>query len=372
MANGGLREVENRWDVLMRIRASALLILLMVVTAGCSGTHKVADPPVSHTVALFLPHAGADRYEAMDRPYFKLRLKHLCPQCEVDYRNAGNKQEVQDQQVREALDKGAEVLVLDPVDSKNATGIVELAKRRNVPVISYDRLILNTQIDYYLSFDNVKVGYLAGTSLLEAMGEKAATGQILWVNGPPADNNAVMYKQGAHQALDGKVGVAGEFTMVGPQYSPKAVESWLAQIIPTIDVKKIVGVYCVDDVSAGLAANALAAAGATTMPPITGHNADIAGMQRMLVGKQYMSVYKPVQREAESAAQLAYDLLRGMHPQAPTTTDNKAGPQQSFLLEPQSITRNNLKETVIKDGFVTVGALCAAEYTEACRQAGIS
>ncbi len=261
--------------------------------------------------------------------------------------------------------------MVDVVDSKHATQIVDMAKSRNVPVISYDRLILGAAIDYYVSFDNIKIGEIAGQSLLDAMGPKAAEGEILWVNGPPADNNAVLFKQGAHSVLDGKVKIAAEYTMPGPGYDPRAVEAWLAQVVPTLDLSKIVGAYCVDDNSAGLVAAALTAAGMTTIPPTTGHNADFPAMQRMLVGKQYMTVYKPVPDEAKKAAELAYALLRGERPKAPTTIDNKAGQQPAVLLEPQAVTKDNLKATVLKDGFVTVGALCAAAYTDACNTAGI-
>jgi D-xylose transport system substrate-binding protein len=239
-------------------------------------------------------------------------------------------------------------------------------------VISYDRLILGAPVDYYVSFDNVKIGKISGQALLDGMGAKAATGQILMINGPSADNNAVMYRQGAHSVLDGKVKIAGEFTMAGPGYEVKSVDAWLKQILPTLDLSQLAGVYCVDDSSAGVVAAALTAAGLKTLPPITGHNADIPGLQRMLGGTQYMTAYKPVPKEAEKAADLAYGLLRGQREKASSTIDNQAGQQPAVQLEPQSVTKENLKTTVIKDGFVTVGALCAAAFTQACQQAGIS
>jgi D-xylose transport system substrate-binding protein len=207
--------------------------------------------------------------------------------------------------------------------------------------------------------------------LLSALGAKAANGQILWINGPVADNNAVMYKQGAHSALDGKVRVAAEYTMSGPAYDPPAVAAWLKRVLPTIDKRKIVGAYCVDDNSAGLVAAAFTAAGISPIPPITGHNADIAGLQRMLVGTQYLTVYKPVRHEAELAADAAYALLRGQRPAAPTSVDNGVGHQPAMLLQPRTVTRDNLKSTVLSDEFVTRGALCAAAYVDACRAAGL-
>jgi D-xylose transport system substrate-binding protein len=172
--------------------------------------------------------------------------------------------------------------------------------------------------------------------------------------------------------MDGKVTVASEFTMPGPAYDPSAVTTWIKNVLPTLDLTKIVGVYCVDDNSAGIVSAALRDAGVTNLPPITGHNADIAGMQRMLVGQQYATVYKSVVQEAERAAELAYELLRGRHPSVPATIDNRAGQQPALLLAAQIVTRDNLRDTVLKGGFVTVGALCGAAYTDACQQAGIS
>jgi D-xylose transport system substrate-binding protein len=351
-----------------------LAALVVLTLAGCGPATTVAPPaPRSgDRVAFFLPHAGADRYEAMDEPYFTLRLQALCRTCQVDYYNAGNKQDVQNQQAQEALDKGAKVLVIDAVDSKNSAGVVAMAQRRRVPVISYDRLILGAALDYYVSFDAVHVGRMQAQALLDALGPAAAGSRILWVNGPPNDFNAVLFKQGAHEVLDGKVTVAAEFTMPGPGYDAKAVDAWLRPVLPRLGATRIAGVYSVDDVSAGVVGAALTAAGVATLPPITGQNADIAGMQRMLVGKQYMTAYKPIPREAEQAAELAYALLRGQPPTAPARVDNQNGQQPAFLLEPKLVKRENLRETVLSDGFVTVEALCAAAYTEACKQAGIA
>lgn len=338
--------------------------------AGTAGTDLPSDGSGGR-IAFFLPHPNADRYEGVDLPYFSQRVKQLCGSCEVDYYNAGNKQEVQDQQVQEALGKGAKALVVDVVDSKHSTQVVEMANRAKVPVIAYDRLIMGAKLDYYVSFDAVKVGAQQGAALLEAMGGKASSGQILWVNGPQSDNNAVKFKQGAQGTLVGKVKVAAEFTMPGPGYDPKAVESWLAKTLPSLDVKRISGAYSVDDASAGMIADALSAAGIKTLPPVTGQNADISGMQRILVGKQYMTAYKPIHREAAKAAEVAVALLRGNPPKAPAQVDNGAGQQPAFLLESVPVTRKSIAK-VIEDGFVTAGALCAAAYTDACRQAGIA
>src|SRR5437588_314311 len=134
--------------------------LTLVALAACSGPAKQNAAAPAGRIALLLPELKASRYEAADVPYFSQRLKDLCPGCAVDYRNADQDPTKQASQATEALDQGAKVLVLDPVDSAAAGTIVTAAKARNVPVISYDRLILRVPVDYYVSFDNAKVGSL--------------------------------------------------------------------------------------------------------------------------------------------------------------------------------------------------------------------
>jgi D-xylose transport system substrate-binding protein len=356
---------------LYRALSVVVTLAVLVASGGCAGTPKQAAEPGGR-LAFFLPHAGADRYEAIDQPYFTLRMHELCPACQVDYYNAGNKHEVQVDQVRKALDSGAKVLVVDVVDSRNSADIVAMAAGKGVPIVSYDRLIVGASVAYHVSFDAVKVGHMQGQALLDAMGAKASAGRILWVNGPTTDQNAVLFSQGAHEVLDGKVQIAAEFTMPGPGYDAKAVDAWVQKTLPKLNPATVVGVYSVDDASAGVVGAALAARGVTALPPITGQNADIAGLQRIMIGKQYMTAYKPVPREAQTAADVAYAVLRGGKLNAPTTVDNRAGRQAAFLLDPVAVTRDNITGTVLRDGFVTVGSLCAAAYTDACQRAGIA
>lgn len=351
-------------------------VLAATTLAACGGTAgekanglRAGGP--SARVAFFLPRPTADRYEAIDLPYLGERLDELCPNCTLDYYNADQDQAKQDKQFAEALAKGPKVMVLDPVDSKKGAALIDQAKAKGVPVISYDRILWGKSFDYLVSFDHVEVGKQQGKALLDAMGPAAAGGQILWVNGPPNDANAVLMKKGAHEALDGKVGVAAEFTMPGPKYDT-GVEDWLAKTVPTLDVSKIVGVYAVSDSAAGMVAKALKKAGVTKLPPITGSNADVSGLQRLLTGEQYMTAYKPIQAEARKAAEIAFEIVSGRRPKAPATLNNEAGDQPAFFVPTEAVTRETIKGTVLKDGYLTVNALCAAAYTEACRSAGIS
>ncbi|MGI5243816.1 sugar ABC transporter substrate-binding protein [Dactylosporangium sp. CA-139066] len=352
------------------MRKALAVLLMTTLLAGCTQSlQSPSDNGPAARVALLLPERKASRYEAGDQPYFAQKLSELCPGCTVDYRNAEQSADTQLQQAKDALDQGAKVLVLTPVDSVAAGRIVTEAKSRNVPVISYDRLVLKTPVDYYISFDNAKVGSLQAAALLQALGPKAAQGEILWINGSPTDNNATLFKQGAHAGLDGKVRVAAESDTV--EWNPDNAKAWTARVLPTLKGRNIVGVYAANDGTAGAAIAAMKAAGLPPVP-VTGQDAETAALQRILVGDQYMTVYKAIRSEAETAAILADDLVRGKHPAQTATVDNGAGQIPSILLDPVTVTKDTIAATVVKDGFVTPSALCAGAYADACRAAGIA
>jgi D-xylose transport system substrate-binding protein len=355
-----------------RLTATALAAVAATTLAACSSGDDSSsgskDGGNAARVALLLPEDTASRYEAADAPYFTQKLKSLNPNITVDYRNAKQDAAAQLAQATEALDQGAKVLVLTPVDSAAAAQIVTLAKAKNVPVISYDRLVLGVPVDYYISFDNAKVGELQGNALLKALGDKASAGSILWINGSPTDNNATLFKRGAHQVLDGKVKVAAEFDT--PDWKPANAKAWAEKTLAGLGSTKLVGVYAANDGTAGAAIAALKAAGYPAIP-VTGQDAEVAALQRLLSGEQNMTVYKAIQPEAEKAAELAFHLLAGDRPTASSTVDNKAGQVPSFLLDPVSVTRDQLSDTVIRDGFVTVASLCAGSYAQGCSATGI-
>src|SRR5262249_54441822 len=143
------------------------------------------------TIALLLPETKTTRYETQDKPHFESKVKQLCPNCKIIYENADQDASKQQQQAEAALTQGAKVLVLDAVDAASAGAIVKQAKAQNVPVISYDRLVTGTPVDYYISFDNVRVGQLQGQALASKLkSDGKATGPIVMINGAPTDNNA--------------------------------------------------------------------------------------------------------------------------------------------------------------------------------------
>ncbi len=337
------------------------------------------DTSANGKIALLLPETKTTRYETADRPYFEERMKQLCPNCEIIYSNANQDANQQLSQAEAALTNGAQVLVLDPVDSASAASIADRAAAQGVPVIAYDRLILNTKnVNYYISFDNVKVGQLQAQSLVDALSNMQTQNPpvIVMINGSPTDNNAKLFKQGAHSVFDplvaaGKLKIAAEYDT--PDWSPDQAQNEMQQAL-TATGNKIDGVYCANDGTASGAIAAMKAANVSPLPPVTGQDAELTAIQRILVGEQYMTVYKAIKPEAYSAAELAFGLLTKADLSNVTngaTTNNGTADIPSVLLTPVAVTKDNIKSTVVADGFWTAAQICTPDYAAACQAAGI-
>jgi len=351
----------------------AAAAVLAVACGGSSGGSGSTTTTVGPKIALLLPDAITARYESKDRPFFEAKVKALCPTCPtVIYSNANNDAATQQSQAEAALTNGAKVLVLDAVDGAAAAGIAQKAKAQNVPVVSYDRLILNsTSVNYYISFDNVAVGKLQGTALLQALNGKTSPA-IVMINGDPADNNAKLFKQGAHSVLDGKVTVQKEYDT--PKWSGDAAQTEMQQALTALS-NKVDGVYAANDTTGGAAIAALKSAGLKPVPPVTGQDADLAAIQRIVLGDQYMTVYKAIKPEAEGAAELAVDLAMGKTVPSSMVNgkiNNGSTDVPSVLLTPTAVTKSTVATTVIQDGFWTKDQICTAQYAAACQAAGIA
>ncbi|MBV9175376.1 MAG: sugar ABC transporter substrate-binding protein [Chloroflexi bacterium] len=322
-------------------------------------------------IALLLPESKTARYETQDRPLFQAKLQQICSDCQLIYNNANQDATTQQSQAEAALTNGANVLVLDAVDGAAAAAIADRAKQANVPVIAYDRLITGTpNVAFYISFDNERVGVLQATSLLEALSGKTNP-TIVMINGAPTDNNAALFKRGAHSVFDGKVQIAREFDT--PDWSPDQAQTEMQQALTALN-NKVDGVYAANDGTAGGAIAAMKSAGVTPWPPVTGQDAELAAIQRILTGDQFMTVYKAIRPQAENAAILAFNLATGVTiPQSALSapTNNGATDVPSILLTPVAVTQSNIKSTVVADGFWTRDQICTSAYADACTKAGI-
>ncbi|MFL5820988.1 MAG: sugar ABC transporter substrate-binding protein [Solirubrobacteraceae bacterium] len=358
----------GRWiSIAVGALASAVL-----VAAGCGGGQ--AGGGGAGKIALLLPESKTTRYEQQDRPNFERRVRELCPRCQVIYGNADQDPARQQQQAEAAITQGARVLVLDAVDVESAASIVQRAKRARVSVISYGRLVSNADLDYYISIDPFKVGQQQGRALVDALRRQgSARPSVVMINGAPTDSNAGPYKKGARSVLEAAgVKVIREYDT--PDWSPDKAQQEMEQAITGAGKDGFDGVYVAND---GMAGGAIAAMKAAQIDParrpVTGQDAEAAAIQRILVGQQLMTVYQPIKRIAQTAADLAVPIANGRRPPdiARAKVSNGREDVPSVLLDTLVVTKANVKDTVIADRFLTPAQICRGEYAEPCRKAGV-
>ena len=371
---------QRRWSFFAVIAALAVAMSIAACggddddDGGGGGGGGGGGSGESGKIALLLPETKTARYESQDRPNFEAKVKELCPDCEIIYSNADQDAAQQQQQAEAAITQGAQVMVLDPVDAAAAAPLVARAKSSNIPVISYDRLISDADIDYYISFDNEKVGQLQGESLTKKLEDDSSQGDLVMINGAPTDNNATLFKKGAHSVIDDSpFKVSKEYDT--PDWSPDKAQQEMEQAITALGKDGFVGVYAANDGTAGGAIAAMKGNGINpSTRPTTGQDAELAAIQRILVGEQYMTVYKAIKPEAEAAAELAVALLRGEDPPSGLVNDKVANGMKdvpSVLLTPVAVTKDNVNDTIVKDNFWPVNEICAGKYASACKEAGI-
>ncbi|MFD8915315.1 substrate-binding domain-containing protein [Streptomyces sp. NPDC059575] len=323
------------------------------------------------TVGLLLPENQTARYEKFDRPLIEKKVSELTNgKGKVVYANAKQDATLQSQQVDTMITNKVDVLVVDAVDAAAIKNSVQKAHDAGIPVVAYDRLAQGP-IDAYTSFDNVTVGKTQGEALLKALGAKAKSGKIVMMNGSSTDPNAAQFKAGAHQVLDGKVNVGKEYDT--KEWKPENANSNMEGAISALGKKNIVGVYSANDGMAGGIITALKQAGLSNVP-VTGQDAELAGVQRIVAGEQFMSVYKPYAPEAAAAAEMAVSLAQGK-PLDSVAKDKVDSPTTkgvpSVLVPVTSLTKDNIKDTVVKDGVYTLADICTAQYKAACDKAGL-
>ncbi|WP_330458959.1 substrate-binding domain-containing protein [Streptomyces sp. NBC_00820] len=364
--------------IAMSVAASTMILSL----AGCgvldaTGSGASASPTKGDelTVGLLLPEKANTRYDKFDFPIIKSKVAELThKKGKVAYANADADATRQAGQMQQMIDERVDVILVDAVDSHAIAGEVRKAKDAGIPVIAYDRLA-EGPIDAYISFDNELVGEVQGRSLLEALGSKADTSdKIVMMNGSPTDPNAKQFKQGAFSELNGKVTIAKSYDTT--DWKPENATASMTEAINFIGKGNIAGVYAANDGMAGGVIKALKAAGLTTMPPITGQDAELDAVQRILVHEQYMSVYKSYPDEAETAAQMAVNKIQGKDIQFDALTQDRVDSPTdkqipAKLVQVTALTASNIKETVVADGIYSIGDICTARYKAACTAAGL-
>ncbi len=330
-------------------------------------------------VGVLLPESdSSSRYEAYDRPLLEQEIKQAVPGVTIQYANANNNAATQQNQAEAALTKGACILVVDPQDADQGAVIVQQAKASQVPVISYDRLIQDPDLAYYVSFDNVKVGELQGQYLADLY-QKGGNGlkkgaNLVVLAGAQTDNNALLFRQGALNKLQPLVD-SKDINLIFDQYTPNWDPTRAQNLMEgalTKEGNNVQMVYAANDTLANAAIAALRAQKLNGKVPVTGQDATPTGIQNILSGDQVMTVYKPIAKEAQATAQLVAALSNGTDPGSLVNgqTDLKGGGQvTSVLLTPIAVDKNNIQETVLADGFVKKEQICqgAAREAEVCQ-----
>ncbi|KGM08818.1 substrate-binding domain-containing protein [Cellulomonas bogoriensis] len=346
-------------------RAAGAVTVAALALAGCAGTVEgFTGAGEGPSVAFLLPESKTSRYEAVDRPVFTAAVARECPECHVVYANAGGDAARQQAQAEAALVQGVDVLVLDAVDGAAARAIVVEAAERGVKVLAYDRFVQDAPLDHYVAYDGVQVGRLQGEALVRVLGEVPDGSGVLMVHGAGADPNAAAIKEGVWEVVRAAgLPVLAEFDT--PDWAPDKAQEWVEAKLTELG-GRVVGVYAANDGTAGATISALRAAGRVPVPPVTGHDAELAAVQRLVSGDQLMTVHKHIDRQAEQAAVIAVRLARGEA--VPGEVDVDGVP--SLLLDPEPVVQQDVADLLAR-GVHRVHDVCTASYRAACEELGL-
>ena len=364
----------RRWSL-----AVAGVLAMGVLAAGCGdddddggdGGGGGGDAKAGKVAVLLPDSKSSVRWETVDRPFLKKAFDAAGVDAEI--LNAEGDKSTQQQQAEQAITNGAKVILLVNLDSGSGAAIASNAKAQDVKVIDYDRLTLDTDAqDYYVSFDNEAVGKLQGEGLVDCVGNKQDA-QVAVLNGSPTDNNATLFKNGYDSVIDKKF-ESGEWKKIDDQ----SVPDWDNQKALTIfeqmlqaNDNKVDGVLAAND---GLGNAAISALKQRKLPqvPVTGQDATLEGIQNIVNGDQCMTVYKAIKKEADAAAKLAIALAKGEKPTDTTTPiDNGKKKVPSILLDPVSVTKDNIKEYLGEPDFPKQAEICAGKLAPKCEEAGL-
>jgi D-xylose transport system substrate-binding protein len=334
--------------------------------SSSKGGASTGAAKIKGKVGIILPDTKSSvRWESFDRPVLTAAFQKAG--IPADIQNAeGDKQRMQtiaDQMIT----NGATILAIVNLDSNSGAAIESKAKQQGVQTIDYDRLTLGGSADYYVSFDGTEVGRTQGAGLQKCLGDKASN--IVYLDGSPTDNNATLFKAGAHEVLDKVTNYKKVAEQAVPDWDNQKAATIFEQIY-TQQKGKIDGVLAAND-GLGQAAISILKKNNDKIP-VTGQDATPQGLQNILDGTQCMTVYKPNKQEADSLVSVVTALAKGQKPQTTATANDPVGKRNvpSILLKPISITKDNVKD-VITDGGVKAADVCKGAYAAKCKAAGI-
>ncbi|OUL82306.1 D-xylose ABC transporter substrate-binding protein [Paraburkholderia hospita] len=335
------------------MRRSVLSSLVCAVMAA--GLTMVA--PLAHAskdkpeIGFCIDDLRVERW-SRDRDYFVAAATKLGAKVSVQSADASEARQIS--QIENLISRGVDVIVIVPFNSKTLGNVVAEAHKAGIKVVSYDRLILDADVDAYISFDNEKVGELQAQGVFNAQPK----GNYFLLGGAPTDNNAKMLREGQLKILKPAID-RGDVKIVGQQWVPEwsaATALRITEDALTANNNKIDAIVASNDGTAGGAIQALAAQKMAGKVPVSGQDADLAAVKRLIAGTQTMTVYKPLKLIAGEAAKLAVDLAKGDKPSYNAKYDNGKKQVDTVLLQPTLLTKSNV-DVVIKDGFYTQAQL---------------
>ncbi|MFV0430695.1 MAG: D-xylose ABC transporter substrate-binding protein [Alphaproteobacteria bacterium] len=322
-----------------KLLSAGLLMATALTAMGATAAPKIG---------LSIDDLRVERW-TRDRDYFVAKAKELGAEVVVQSANASEATQIQ--QIENMITQGVDVIVIVPFNSKALSNVIEEAQSEGIKVVSYDRLILDSDIDLYISFDNVRVGEMQAQGLVDVK----PTGNYYLIGGSQLDNNAFMFREGQMNVLK-PLADKGDITILGDQWA----KDWLPEEAVKItenalsaNDNKIDAIVASNDGLAGGAIQALSAQGLAGKVAVSGQDADLEGIKRIVAGTQTVTVYKPLKLIAETAAQIAYDFAEGKEVETTSKLDNGKKEVPSVLLAPTAVTKDNVDEAVIADGFYT-------------------
>ena len=319
----------------------SLIWLVMIVSISCNNSQKVK-------VGYLVPNLSSERYKK-EQALFQQKISTMGGEALVASAEYDDKLQIQ--QANEMIAQGVKVLVVNSVNMNTAAAIVRDAHEKGVKVIAYDRLIRNSDLDYFISFDNVKVGKLMAEYVTKVKPE----GNYVLIGGDKADLNAVLVKNGQMEVLskyitEGKIKI--DYNVYVEEWSAENAYQELKRYLNLSATKPDAILSSYDGMSTGCI-TALDEYGLTGVI-LTGQDAELEACRNILKDRQTMTVYKPLKLLSERAAEIAFKMAAGQDFEATSTTINNGYTDvPSILLEPLMVDKNNIKSTVIADGFYT-------------------
>jgi len=283
-----------------------------------------------------------------DRDYFTAAAEQMGAKVYVQSADASEQRQIA--QIENLISRGVDVLVIVPYNATVLNNAISEAKKAKIKVVSYDRLILNADVDAYISFDNAAVGEMQARSLVQLKPK----GNYYLLGGAPTDNNAKILREGQMKVLQPLID-KGDIKVVGKQWVKEWSNAEALSIVEnalTANANKIDAIVASNDGTAGGAIQALAAQKLAGKVLVSGQDADLAAVRRVIAGTQTMTVYKPLKQIATEAAKLSIQLVRNEKPVYNTQLDNGFKKVNSLLLKPVLLNKANV-DLVVKDGFYT-------------------